>query len=143
MRCMRSSSRVVPRARRRRAAAARAINAQMQPPLWAALLGLSAASAQSTSGGAADARRQHNVLYFVADDLRPEIAAPGYGQRQVITPSIDALARAGLTFVRAYCQQAVCGASFRTQVWDTDLFPMISDRDFWCPGFEFGAPASP
>eukprot|EP01052_Picozoa_sp_SAG31_P061889 SAG31_NODE_20931_length_561_cov_4.729437_1_plen_64_part_10 len=47
-------------------AAARA-NAQMQPPLlmWAALLGLSAASAQSTSGGAADARRQHNVLYFV------------------------------------------------------------------------------
>jgi hypothetical protein len=51
-----------------------------------------------------------NVLYLLADDLRPEIAG-GYGQSQALTPNIDKLAQSGLTFAKAYCQQAVCGPS--------------------------------
>ncbi|MEM7386179.1 MAG: sulfatase [Verrucomicrobiota bacterium] len=49
-----------------------------------------------------------NILFIAVDDLRPEIGA--YGTR-AITPHIDALAASGLKFDRAYCNQAVCGAS--------------------------------
>eukprot|EP00729_Bicosta_minor_P026390 gene26390-17568_t len=42
-----------------------------------------------------------NVLYFIADDLRPEFAAP-YWQKQMITPNVDKLAASGLTFTNAY-----------------------------------------
>lgn len=51
-----------------------------------------------------------NVLYLVADDLRPELHA-AYGASHVITPNLDALAARGLTFRNAYCQYSVCAAS--------------------------------
>lgn len=50
-----------------------------------------------------------NVLFVVFDDLRPELGC--YGERQVISPSIDGLAADGILFERAYCQQAVCAPS--------------------------------
>lgn len=65
---------------------------------------------------AAVAATRHNVLYFIADDLRPEFLGP-YGQMQLKTPNVDKLASEGLVFNAAYCQQAVCGpsrASFMT-----------------------------
>lgn len=43
------------------------------------------------------------------DDLRPELSV--YGQNQIISPNIDALAKSGVTFDRAYCNVPVCGAS--------------------------------
>jgi iduronate 2-sulfatase len=49
-----------------------------------------------------------NVLFIAVDDLRPELGT--YGTRAV-TPNIDRLAASGLQFDRAYCNQAVCGAS--------------------------------
>lgn len=49
-----------------------------------------------------------NVLFIAVDDLRPELGC--YGSR-AITPNIDKLAASGLQFTRAYCNQAVCGAS--------------------------------
>ena len=49
-----------------------------------------------------------NVLFIAVDDLRPELAC--YGTR-ALTPNIDALAAGGMRFDRAYCNQAVCGAS--------------------------------
>lgn len=49
-----------------------------------------------------------NVLFIAVDDLRPELAC--YGARAK-TPNIDRLAESGLRFDRAYCNQAVCGAS--------------------------------
>lgn len=49
-----------------------------------------------------------NVLFIAVDDLRPELGV--YGSRAV-TPNIDKLAASGLQFNRAYCNQAVCGAS--------------------------------
>ena len=50
-----------------------------------------------------------NVLFVVVDDLRPELGC--YGQKQIVSPNIDELARDGLLFERAYCQQAVCAPS--------------------------------
>jgi arylsulfatase A-like enzyme len=50
-----------------------------------------------------------NVLFIVVDDLRPTLRC--YGDPDAITPNIDRLAEQGLTFTRAYCQQAVCSPS--------------------------------
>jgi iduronate 2-sulfatase len=61
----------------------------------------------SLIGGVA-AIPQPNVLFIAVDDLRPELGC--YGSRAV-TPNLDGLAESGLVFGRAYCNQAVCGAS--------------------------------
>lgn len=49
-----------------------------------------------------------NVLFIMADDLRPELGC--YGS-VAVTPHLDALARRGMIFRQAYCQQAVCNPS--------------------------------
>ena len=54
-----------------------------------------------------------NVLLIAVDDLRPELGC--YGAKHIHSPNIDALARRGSIFTRAYCQQAVCSPS-RTSI---------------------------
>ncbi len=49
-----------------------------------------------------------NVLFLISDDLRPEMLE-AYGQKQMITPHFDALAKESLVLNRAFCQQAICG----------------------------------
>ncbi|BDS08842.1 iduronate-2-sulfatase [Oceaniferula spumae] len=49
-----------------------------------------------------------NVLFIAVDDLRPELGCFG---AEVKTPNFDKLAASGAIFSKAYCQQAVCGAS--------------------------------
>jgi len=47
-----------------------------------------------------------NILFIAVDDLRPELGC--YGKDYIKSPNIDRIARAGMVFNRAYCQQAVC-----------------------------------
>jgi arylsulfatase A-like enzyme len=50
-----------------------------------------------------------NILFIAVDDLRPELGC--YGKTHIHSPNIDALAKSGLTFNRAYCNIPICGAS--------------------------------
>lgn len=50
-----------------------------------------------------------NILFIAVDDLRPELGC--YGSEIAVTPNLDALAKGGLLFNRAYCQQAICRPS--------------------------------
>ena len=52
---------------------------------------------------------QPNILFIPVDDLRPELGC--YGNTIIKTPNIDKIAARGVTFTRAYCQQAVCNPS--------------------------------
>jgi iduronate 2-sulfatase len=58
---------------------------------------------------AAEPGKRPNVLFIAVDDLRPDLGC--YGHPEAKTPHIDALAKRGLVFRRAYCQQAVCSPS--------------------------------
>ncbi len=55
------------------------------------------------------AHSKTNVLFIAVDDLRPELRC--YGNKDIHSPNIDALAARGTLFERTYCQVAVCGAS--------------------------------
>jgi iduronate 2-sulfatase len=55
-----------------------------------------------------------NVLFIVADDLNCAVGPYGVAGsvgEVALTPSLDRLAARGVTFERAYCQQAVCNPS--------------------------------
>ena len=58
----------------------------------------------------------YNVLFFAFDDLKANFgpfATPELAQAmpRPLTPNLDSLASMGMSFTRAYCQQAVCWAS--------------------------------
>lgn len=55
------------------------------------------------------AAEKPNILFIAVDDLRPELGC--YGSPIAVSPNLDALARDGLLFERAYCQQAICRPS--------------------------------
>src|SRR5215213_2165535 len=57
----------------------------------------------------ASANERPNVLLICVDDLKPMLGC--YGDSTVKSPNIDALARRGVQFNRAYCNQAVCSPS--------------------------------
>src|SRR5688572_30538717 len=50
-----------------------------------------------------------NVLLICVDDLKPALGC--YGDAIARTPNIDRLARGGVVFESAYCNQAVCSPS--------------------------------
>lgn len=54
-------------------------------------------------------RNRPNVLFVSVDDLRPEIGC--YGNQEIKTPNFDEFSRGATTFMRAYCQAAVCAPS--------------------------------
>ncbi|SRR6056297_62934 len=51
-----------------------------------------------------------NVLFIISDDLKADVLGC-YGDPMCETPHIDALARQGLVFDRAYCQATWCAPS--------------------------------
>jgi iduronate 2-sulfatase len=79
--------------------------------------------------------KKYNILFIAVDDLRPDMNS--FGNKNVVSPNIDKLAKTGTIFNGNYCQQAVCGptrASLltglrpdKTQVWD--LQTMIRDKN--------------
>ena len=50
-----------------------------------------------------------NVLLLLVDDLKPAMGC--YGDKHAITPAMDALAKRGMRFDLAYCNQTVCAPS--------------------------------
>src|SRR6187431_22456 len=75
--------------------------------LWSVVM-LGLAPALHSRAIAAEPARP-NVLFFAVDNLRTDIGC--FGNTEVKTPHIDALAKRGMVFRRAYCQQAVCSPS--------------------------------
>ncbi len=59
--------------------------------------------------GAGSRTGKMNVLFIAADDLNCDINT--YGVSQVKTPNLDRLAKLGMRFDKAYCQQPLCGPS--------------------------------
>jgi iduronate 2-sulfatase len=75
-------------------------------PLWRrtlVLLGL------GLSMAATAAERRPHVLFIATDDLRTSLGC--MGDPIARTPNIDRLARSGVLFERAYCQQPLCNPS--------------------------------
>lgn len=62
-----------------------------------------------TFAGTIQAAEKPNILFIAVDDLRPELGC--YGSPIAVSPNLDALAKEGLLFNRAYCQQAICRPS--------------------------------
>ncbi|MBM3842864.1 MAG: sulfatase [Verrucomicrobia bacterium] len=61
------------------------------------------------TAAAASPGRPPNVLFLASDDLRDNLGC--LGDPVARTPHLDALARRGVLFERAYCQQALCNPS--------------------------------
>src|ERR1051325_10077269 len=58
---------------------------------------------------AAPASPRPNVLFICVDDLKTLLGC--YGEKQVQSPNLDRVAKRGILFERAYCNQAVCAPS--------------------------------
>ncbi len=84
----------------------------MRSSLWFLLALLSLLISACTTLNASESQkgtRRPNVLLICIDDLKPRIGC--YGDPLAQTPSMDRLAKQGVLFERAYCNQAVCSPS--------------------------------
>lgn len=55
-------------------------------------------------------RKPKHILYIIADELRADCISP-YGNQEVHTPSLEHLARDGVTYGNAFCTFPVCTPS--------------------------------
>jgi iduronate 2-sulfatase len=75
--------------------------------------------------------KKPNVLFIIADDLRPELGA--YGVSAIKTPHIDKIAARGTRFDNAYAQWPVCNpsrASFLTGRYPTQT-GVMNNNDYF------------
>ena len=57
----------------------------------------------------ASAEQRPNIIFLSIDDLRPDVGA--YGNKQIKTPHIDALASTSMVMLNTHSQSAVCAPS--------------------------------
>ena len=75
-------------------------------------------------GSAIQAQERPNILFLMADDLRPELGC--YGVEEIKTPNIDRLASGGVVFQNAYRNIPVSGASRASLL--TGVYPHYPER---------------
>ncbi len=73
------------------------------------LLSLGLVLAELTSPAAAAGPKPRNVVLIIADDLGLDLGC--YGNKAIRTPNLDALARRGVRFMRAYATVSSCSPS--------------------------------
>jgi arylsulfatase A-like enzyme len=78
---------------------------------WLTLVVMTACALMGLCGAglAHGAEARPNVLWFVVDDMSPDLSC--YGGRNVATPNIDRLAREGTLFEHAFTTAPVCSPS--------------------------------
>ena len=86
-----------------------------------------------------------NVLFIMADDMRPELE-PFRGEwgweeapSDLKTPNLKDLAEQGSTFTKTFCQQAICGPS-RTSLMTgrrPDTTKVYANSDYWRNTYDF------
>jgi arylsulfatase A-like enzyme len=88
---------------------------------WLRMTGIAitAVVAWQPVGRAAEEPRRPNVLFIVSDDLNTMLGC--YGDTRARSPHVDALARRGVRFDRAYCSFPLCGPSRNSFL--TGLYP--------------------
>ena len=96
--------------------------------LTALLLAPLAAAEKPASAG------KPNVVLIVCDDLNDFVGHLG-GHPQARTPHMDALAKSGISFRRAYCQDPICAPSRAS--FFTGIYPFHSGDYTFKPWFEF------
>ncbi len=79
----------------------------------------------------AESPSKPNILFLAIDDLRPELGC--YGSEIAVTPHIDALAKQGVLFERAYCQQPICAPSRASLMCGarTDTLGLVKNADYF------------
>lgn len=89
------------------------MNLQKQLSLMAAILFVMAATGLLVPMLQAAEPEKPNILWFVVDDMSANFSC--YGEKQIETPHVDALAAQGLRFTRAYATSPVCSV-FRSSL---------------------------
>jgi arylsulfatase A-like enzyme len=94
---------------------ARSRNIRPQPALflafwWAYWLGIASALASGQESTTSSPPSRPNVLFIAIDDLNDWTGFLG-GHPQARTPHLDALAKRGMIFTRAYCAAPACNPS--------------------------------
>ena len=83
------------------------------------------ASMQAAEANAKAANKKHmNVLFIMADDLRPEMGC--YGVKDIHTPNFDRFAKGAVLFDNAFCNAPVSGASRASVL--TGMYPNYPTR---------------
>lgn len=72
----------------------------------------------------AQGKEKPNILFIIADDLRPELGC--YGVEDIKTPNIDRFAQGATVFNNAYCNIPISGASRASLL--TGVYPLYPDR---------------